>query len=72
MPNLRGWPDERPFDPAAARQHAAEVKEFGDALAGAEVVFAACTYRDLLGAMQASQVEDVQRHTGLLEFVYRV
>jgi hypothetical protein len=45
----QAWPDGRPVDAAAARQHAAEVMEFADAVAGAEVGFAGVQLSRLAG-----------------------
>jgi hypothetical protein len=66
------WPDGRVVDPEAGRRHAAEVQAFADAVAGAEVEFAACSYRNLLGAMRASLIEEVRQHAEAISSAYNV
>jgi hypothetical protein len=66
----QAWPDGRLVDPGAVRRHPEEVREFADAVTGAEVGFAACTYGSLLAAMRASPVQDVQGHATAMAFAY--
>jgi hypothetical protein len=64
------WPDGRPVAPGAIQRHAKEVRAFAEEVSGAEVGFAACTYRAFLSAMEASTSTDVRQHAVDLASAY--
>jgi hypothetical protein len=66
------WPDGRPVAPEAIRRHDDEVRAYAEAVSGAEVGFAACTYRAFLSAMAASASGDVRQHAVDLGAAYRL
>lgn len=58
----QAWADDRPIDRDAWEVHSAEVEQFATHVAGAAVLFRACTYRQMLAAFENSADDDVQRH----------
>ncbi len=67
------WPEGRVIiEPEALARHAGEVRIFADAVAGAEVEFAATTYRQFLGTMARSEVEDVRQHASAVMRAYEM
>lgn len=58
----QAWADGRPVDRDTCEVHSAEVEQFATHVAGASVLFRACTYRQILAAFESSADDDVQRH----------
>lgn len=57
------WPDRGRSIPAADHtRHREEVARFSSAVAGDEVAFRACSYRELLDGWEAARDADVRRH----------
>jgi hypothetical protein len=56
------WPDGRSVQPAAIAAHAREAQTFASEVADAEVAFSISTYSALLGALDASPLDDVRQH----------
>ena len=56
------WPDGRPIASAARQRHRDEIGRFADAVAGDEVMFVACSYRDLLAAWAGALDLGVREH----------
>ncbi|MEQ8354638.1 MAG: hypothetical protein RH942_03800 [Kiloniellaceae bacterium] len=57
------WPDGRPIPETACKNHRAEIERFAKLVAGDEVGFRACSYRELLAEWSEVGGDDVRRHT---------
>jgi hypothetical protein len=60
------WPDGRPVSRVDIKAHRAEVGSFAEAVSGDEVVFHACSYRELLAAWAASCHGFTRAHAGAI------
>ncbi|MBF0273053.1 MAG: hypothetical protein HQL98_13470 [Magnetococcales bacterium] len=56
------WPDQRPIDVRMVEEHRQEVALFSQAVRNDEVVFVACSYREVLEGWKQSQTEPLQQH----------
>lgn len=60
------WPNGRPVSKADIEAHRSDLQHFADAVAGDEVVFHACSYRELLSAWAASACAPTKAHAAAL------
>jgi len=60
------WPDGRPIPRADIEAHRVEIRSFAEAVTGDEVVFHACSYRELLSAWTASCRELARAHAAAI------
>jgi hypothetical protein len=60
------WPSGRPISRAAIEAHRAEIRSFADAVSGDEVVFHACSYRELISAWTASSHDFNRGHAAAI------
>jgi len=60
------WPDGRPVPRAAIDGHRAEVRDFAEMVRGDEVVFHACSYRQLLSAWSAAASDLARAHAAAI------
>jgi hypothetical protein len=65
----RSWPDGRPVSRIDIKAHRAEIESFAKAVGGDEVVFRACSYRELLAAWAASSDAAGGRVTSMMRLV---
>lgn len=57
------WPDQRIISDAARHEHRAEISRFADLVAGDEVTFRSCSYRELLVGWLASPCAKIRAHS---------
>jgi hypothetical protein len=60
------WPDGRPLRGAEIEAHRAEVRDFAGMVAGDEVVFSACSYRELLSAWSGGPSAVARAHAAAI------
>jgi len=65
------WPDGKIIDQALHRQHRDEISAFAHEVAGAEVRFASCAYRELLGTFTGSSTPAVAAHGASINRTFR-
>lgn len=58
------WPDGRSIPNADLERHRSEIKQFKSVIAGDEVSFHMCSYREFLSAWADSPVPAVREHAG--------
>ena len=61
------WPESgTPVDKSKQAKHTEEIKEFANAVAGDEVRFISCTYRELLAAWKRDEKREIRAHAEAL------
>lgn len=64
------WPNSHPIPRDAIDAHRIEVRSFADSVAGDEVIFHACSYRELLSSWAASAREFTRAHAAAIAALF--